>query len=195
VFDSIKSLLQANIALEAMTHLELYRLWTPEKQKQIMKFLSKQQRFIDGKLDDLVSNKLPGYTISDYSIPVDNNEATISSIEDLRDFEIDWEAAKQLGPGWILVPFEFICDAGLDLLVYRSDAFSMPDWIHVSIGDFEEDYYFEGEGNRKLRVKGRFSFYYTKEELEASKLRLPASAGIEEDIDVELVEESYPDEM
>jgi hypothetical protein len=71
----------------------------------------------------------------------------------------------------------------------------MPDWIHVSTGDFEEDYYFEGEANREIRVRGRLSFLYTKDELEESKLKLPASVEIEDDIDVELIDDVPSEEM
>jgi hypothetical protein len=105
-----------------------------------------------------------------------------------EDAEVDWEKTEQPGPGWVTVPFEFICDAHLDLMVFHGDAFSLPDWIHVSIGDFEEDCYFEGEGNRDLRVSGWLSFSYTKDELEASKLKLPASVEVGPDVDIEMIE-------
>jgi hypothetical protein len=194
VFESAKVFLQSDVAKEAMTHLELYRVWT-DKEEQVIKFLARQSKFVENKINDFVSETLPGYTITDNSIPVDNNEATIGYVQDVRDLEFGWDAVEQPGPGWVTVPFEFVCDANLDLLVFRSDAFSMPDWIHVSIGDFEEDYFFEGEADREIRVRGRLSFLYTKDELEASKLKLPASVEIEDDIDVELIDDVPSEEM
>ena len=64
VFESAKALLQSEVAKEAMTHMELYRVWTG-KQEQVLKFLAKQSNFIEKKIDELVSDTLPGYTITD----------------------------------------------------------------------------------------------------------------------------------
>src|SRR5262249_11177066 len=157
-----------------MTHLDLYKVWSG-KEEQVLAFLAKQSKFVEKKLIEYAFEELQGSTFNHDSIPVDNNEATIGSVDDVRDIEVNWKKAQQPGPGWLTVPFDSICEAHLALMVFRGDAFSLPDWIHVRIGDFEEDYYFEGEADRDPRVSGWLSFSYTKEELEASKLKLPAS--------------------
>ncbi len=186
VVKSAKAFFQTDIAKEAMTHLELYKVWTGKKE-QVLAFLAKQTKFVEKTLYDYAFGELQGSTISDHTIPVDNNEATLRSVDDVRDFEVDWDSAEQPGPGWVAVPFEFICEAQLHLMIFRGDAFSLPDWIEVDIGDFEEDYYFEAPAHREIRVRGHLSFSYTKEELEASKLKLPASVEVEPDVDVELI--------
>jgi len=187
VHESVKAFLLTDLAKEAMTHLELYKVWSG-KEKTVLAFLAKKKEFAEEKITEYAINELTGSSFTDDSIPVDNNEAIIGYIDDIRDIEVDWDRTDQPGPGWVIVPFQFTCDADLDLQVFRSDAFSMPDWIHVSLGDFEEDHYFEGEANRELKISGWLSFSYTKEELEESELILPASVEVDSDMDIELVE-------
>jgi hypothetical protein len=186
VVESAKAFFQTDIAKEAMTHLELYKVWTG-KEEQVLAFLAKQTKFVEKKLYDYAFSELQGSTISDDSIPVDNNEAIVGSVDDVRDIEVDWDSAEEPGPGWVTVPFEFICETQLNLMVFRADAFSLPDWIEVDVGDFEEDYYFEASAHRDLRVSGHLSFSYTKEELEASKIKRPDSVEVEPDIHIELI--------
>lgn len=194
-FEDLMTFLQSDPVKKAMGHLELSRIWTAEKQEEVITFLSKQQKYLSKLVHDFAYDTLQGQTFSDSSIPVDNNEATISSLRDIEGIEIDWEKVDQFGPGWIVVPFEFEANADIDLQVYRADTFAVPDWIHVSIGDFEEDYYFEASAERRLRVTGYLSFLFTKEELAADKLRQPANAEVEEDYEIKLADKAEYDEI
>jgi len=186
-FENLMAFLQSDPVKAAMGHLELSRVWTTEKQEEVIKFLSKQNKFLSKLVHDFAYDTLSGQTFSDSSIPVDNNEAIISSLGQIEDLTIDWDKVERPGPGWLAVPFQFESDADLDLAVFRSDTFAVPDWIHVTIGDFEEDHYFEASAERRLRVTGYLSFLYTKDEISAKKLRPPANSEIEE-YEVELAD-------
>jgi hypothetical protein len=38
-------------------------------------------------------------------------------------------------------------------MVYKGDAYSVPDWVSVSIGDFEKDDYFDASASARVAVK------------------------------------------
>lgn len=38
-------------------------------------------------------------------------------------------------------------------MVFRGDTYSVPDWVSVNEGDFEEDQYFEATGSVRVAVK------------------------------------------
>lgn len=113
-FADLMTLLQSEPVKKAMGHLELSRVWTADKQGEVIKFLSKQQKFLSKLVHDFAYDMLQGQTFSDSSIPVDNNEAIISSLGQIEDLEIDWGKVDQLGPGWLVVPFHFESNADLD---------------------------------------------------------------------------------
>ncbi len=110
--------------------------------------------------------------------------------------KVRWKIAHEVGPGWLYVPFSFETDADLDMQVFRGDAFSVPDWVEVDLGDFEHDYYFEARGNRTLEIEGNISFRFTKEDLEAEKLKYPEDVEVD-DVKVSLKydpeDEYYPE--
>jgi PIN domain len=195
VFENLFGLYESECAKGAMQHLELARVWN-EKKEAVLAFLREHPERVEEVIDEFVTDTLQGYQFSDSAIPVDNSEAFISHAEGAEDIEVEWENAKGVGPGWLLVPFKFETDADLDLFVFRMDAFSMPKWIEVTIGDFETDHYFEANANRRLKVSGELSFLFTKEDLTAPVFIFPESVEIEE-VEVGLVhnrdEEEYWD--
>ncbi len=54
----------------------------------------------------------------------------------------------------LAVPFSFVCYVDLDFMVYRAEAFSVPDWVHVEMGDFSEETYFPASGSRDAIISG-----------------------------------------
>jgi hypothetical protein len=192
-FETMMDFLQSAPIKEAMGHLDLSRLWTAEKGKEAIAFLSKQRKYLSKLIHDFAYETLQGQSFTDSSIPVDNNEAIISAFGELEDLEVEWDKVEQYGPGWLVVPFRFESDTELELAVYRADTFGVPDWIHVTIGDYEKDHYFEATAERRLAVMGYLSFRFTKDEITATKLRVPASVEVE-DYELELVDkDEYED--
>jgi hypothetical protein len=74
---------------------------------------------------------------------------------------VSWDEAESLGEGLISVPISFEAEVELDFYVFRSEAFDVPDWVNVSMGDFEEDHYFEASGSRRARFNARLVLGFT----------------------------------
>lgn len=102
--------------------------------------------FVQSNIWSLIEYK----TIVSNVIPEDNNEAIISSYGDPENITIGEE--KHYGRGMIIVPVTFECVVGVYFYVYRSNSFHVPDWVHVSYGDFEKDHYFQAEAEIKIEV-------------------------------------------
>ncbi len=180
VVKGLSELIESTPIQKAMSHLALSKLWTSQKSKRIIGFLRGNPPFATSAIESYASMVLPYMEFSDYAIPVDNNVATIEYVNEVENLEIDWDNLQQFGPGWLVVPFTFECDAGLSLQVYRADAFSMPDWVEVSIGDFEQDYYFEASARRRIQVSGSLSMQYNKAELERTEPVPPSEVEVED---------------
>jgi len=111
------------------------------------------------RLMELLSGNVPNavcnQTVRHYEIPEDNHEAFVQSSDEPDEFEILWDEAESLGEGILSVPITFSAEILLDFMVFRADAFDVPDWVSVSIGDFERDHYFEADGYRVGRYEAR----------------------------------------
>lgn len=172
VFKSLIDLYASEVAKGAMQHLEHARVWN-EKKVAVEEFLKKHPKRVAKLIDDYLNETIQGSEFTDAEIPVDNNEAYIRCVFGVDELKVRWNFVKEVGPGWLMVPFSFKTESELDVHVFRSDAFSMPDWIDVDVGDFESDYYFDGTACRTLEVTGNISFRFSKEDLEAEKLTFP----------------------
>lgn len=89
--------------------------------------------------------------IRDRSIPSDGHEASMNLFYDVEDFQTS--LVTHFGNGWVQIECEFECEVNLSFMVYKNDAFDLPDWVTVSYGDPEEDHYFDAEGGRRIAVK------------------------------------------
>ncbi|WP_404418214.1 PIN domain-containing protein [Brevundimonas vesicularis] len=99
---------------------------------------------------DEYMNILERVTIRDRSIPSDGHEATISMFYDITDFNVT--DVSDFGNGWVQIECNFQTEVVLSFMIYRSEAYDVPDWVFVSHGDPEEDHYFEAEGERAISV-------------------------------------------
>lgn len=89
-------------------------------------------------------------TIRDRSIPSDGHEAAVSMFYGIDAFQVD--TVSDFGNGWVQIECSFQTEVLLYFMIYRSDAYDVPDWVSVSYGDPEEDHYFEAEGERAINV-------------------------------------------
>lgn len=194
VVKDLAELIETEGVQEAMTHLAVFKAWTPKKKKQVLAFLSTGPSFATTAINDFASIELPGTEFSHSSIPVDNSLALIDYVDSVENLEFDWDNLEEIGPGWLVVPFTFECDAGLSLSVFRADAFFLPDWIDVSIGDFEQDYYFEATAERTLQVTGQLSLQYNEKDLKRANSRQPSGIEVEDDIEIDLVPQAAENE-
>ena len=117
-------------------------------------------------LSDLVEDAIQGFEVEHSAIPDDNNLATVHGAEGFKNIEFDWDNVHDYENDWISIPFTFTATVELEFYVYRMDTFSVPDWVHVSMGDFEKDHYFEASGSLRLQFKGDLSVKFSDDEIE-----------------------------
>lgn len=98
------------------------------------------RKFIEDNGGELLSWE----SVSDPSIPEDNHTAQIEVFGEPGEIEIsepeDW------GGGLLRYQATFFAECLLSFQVFRGDAFDVPEWVSVSIGDFEKEHYFDAEG-------------------------------------------------
>ena len=156
VFPDIKSLV-ASLQPQLDEHKQF---------QSLLSFLKADQPTLLGELQAQVEIQFDGMEISHSEIPEDNSSATINGYYAIDDVEFDWDKAEDYGTGWLSIPFEFTVELDLFFYVFRSDAFDVPEWVHVSIGDFENDHYFEAEGTKQFTFTGMLSAKFSDEEIE-----------------------------
>jgi len=156
VFPDIKSLV-ASLQPQLDEHKQF---------QSLLSYLKADQPSLLKELQAQVEIQFDGMEISHNEIPEDNSSATINGSYAIEDVEFDWDKAEDYGTGWLSIPFEFTVELDLFFYVYRSDAFDVPEWVHVSIGDFENDHYFEAEGTKQFTFIGMLSAKFSDEEIE-----------------------------
>lgn len=97
---------------------------------------------------------------------------------EFEEVEFNWDEAYDYGGGWVSVPIAFQADLMLHFFVFRGDAFHVPDWVSIEMGDFEEDHSFEAEGERTFSCTANLSLKFTEPEIK--HLRLPKDLEIDE---------------
>ena len=178
VFETLKDALQSDQMQQVFCMLQVARDWS-EHRKAILHFLEVNTDAIQEHMSGLLVDLLSFESVCSPSIPEDNNEATITGVGSPDNLEMDWDRLAENAPGWFSVPFSVRLEALLEFNVYRADAFDVPNWVHVSIGDFEDDHYFEAEGYAELLIHGWLAFRYSGDELRAESPTLPHEIEVE----------------
>lgn len=132
-----------------------FALWWEDRTEEVVDVLRAAAPDLKAQLSRDVPNAVCSRTVSHPEIPEDNSEAFVQSSDEPDEFEIHWDQAESLGEGILSIPIEFSAEVHLDFMVFRAEAFDVPDWVSVSIGDFEHDHYFDAEGYRVGRYIAR----------------------------------------
>lgn len=82
--------------------------------------------------------------VHDSQIPEDNHSATITAYGEPDEIEI--EGPEDWGVGILRYRATYFSESLLSFSVFKSDAFDVPEWVSVTLGDFEKDHYFDAEG-------------------------------------------------
>ena len=138
--------------------------------------------FVKSFIDTLANHK-----VEHASIPSDNHDATVSTVDDPENVEIDWDEAEDYGPGVLRVPFSCTSEVLLDFYIFHADAYSQPDFISIEWADYEEKPFFDAQANATAEVKGYISV--TLKEWPESMDPLSIEATVDEIIEVELKED------
>jgi hypothetical protein len=162
-YATIEDLISSTKFVELRDQLEVEKKW--KKLKSLVSDIAIQQhvaKFTYEHGDEMLDWK----EIRDPSIPEDNHTAVIHSNGSPSDVSVgkveDW------GGGFLRCPVTFSVEANLSFMVYRGDAFDVPDWVSVSFGDLEKDHYFEAEGYREVVVNVDVSIKIDLDQLSSS---------------------------
>ena len=163
VHKSIYDFLQSKTTEEITKKLKVELRWRKtfaNLKPTLPKLKGSIKKMLETKLVDEVTHKY----VEHPEIPSDDNEALIDGIYEIIDLAIEWNGIKNIGPQIITVPFSITCDADLEFPVYHMNAYNVPDGVHVSYGDHEEDYYFYASGRVTLQIDGIASLEFDTEE-------------------------------
>jgi len=146
-----------------------FAIWWEERYAHAISAIRDREEEIRDLIDEEYLFNIDGSHIEHYEIPEDNNEAYVSYTGHPDETEIDWDEAIPLAEGLVSVPVYITCSLGLSFYVYRGEAFDVPDWVNVSLGDFEHDHYFEASAERT----GRFTANLILEVTDKAMVELP----------------------
>ena len=117
------------------------------------------------RVREQLESALADQTVTE-DVPGDGGEASVYSVQEMSELEVHWEKPLFLAPGWAVIYFTAEAELELDFLIHRSDTFDVPDWVHVTIGDFETDAYFEASGCQLFAVEGTVMYELSDEQIE-----------------------------
>lgn len=179
---SLPSLLRTDSIASLHRNTEFALKWETYYQ-EVAKSLIEQQESLSEIITGHVSNIICDHLINDPSIPEDNNEASVSSANVYK-IEFDFKSAESYGEGLLSVPIEVEAELELEFYVFRSEAYEVPFWVSVSIGDFEKDHYFDAYGYQNGRFTGRLVLGFD-DNIDAADIDLPTLDISIEDLDFE----------
>ncbi len=173
-YESLDSFFASNAGRALMKQSDLSKLWAKDSGEIFSYIADNEAPFIEG-IKGAIWEHLPGYVEVKGEIPSDDGTAMISSVQDILDVPIDWNQRLEFASGGVLVPSLVNCELEWDFEVYRSNAFDVPEWVHVSIGDFERDHSFEASGCPPARVTGQLRLQFTASQLSDRTRQDPAT--------------------
>lgn len=117
---------------------------------------------ISTRISNDVGEAIVGNTISDPSIPDDNNEATIDGYDDAEDIEFDFTELAYYGNGQFGFPFNLKIIVSATYYIFKADYYCMDD--APSVTD-HNDHYFEAEDEFEVMVTGTVSISIDRDKI------------------------------
>ena len=140
-FEDFDSLLESHFIGTYLTKWQLEEKWVSFKNSLDYNLVQKQvSDFVFEHGGGLLSYQ----EVHDAQIPEDNNTASITLYGEAEEIEIN--DPRDWGGGFLRYTVTFFSECLLSFSVYRADAFDVPEWVSVTIGDPETDHYFDAEG-------------------------------------------------
>ena len=109
--------------------------------ERIKALLPGQTEKLISYLENDVVNELAEKTVTHESIPDDNNEGIITSVDSPTNVQFDFAAAEHYGDGDIGIPFTATVDCELNFAIYKGDYYSLSNTEHISISERNSHYY------------------------------------------------------
>lgn len=153
-FETLEKFVESDQVRELTSAIELEAKWGEELPTLVAAVKEHESDMLSQEFVNSFINMLVHHEVEHDSIPSDNRDATVSMVGDPEDVEIDWDEAEDYGPGILRVPFSCTSEVLLDFYVYHAAAYSLPEKISISWGDYDETPSFEAQANATAAVKG-----------------------------------------
>jgi hypothetical protein len=153
VIAGVEDFLKAPDLLDLRAELETNKAWLAVKGNYPV---ARARNELSDWISERSSEFLEGKSVWSEKIPSDENVGRIIFHEDPSNLEIS--DFTEWGSGDFTASLTFTCDVEIEFPVYRGDTYSVPSWVSVTEGDFEEDHYFEATGVIRIAVKLDVSF-------------------------------------
>ena len=122
---------------------------------RLMKLLLEEINVLQDKLEMEIIKPLDGTTVSDASIPGDNNEATVQMVGQPRETKSTFGEEEYYGDGTVAISFSAIVECEVYYFIYKGDLYLISDDVEsIGISDWNE-HYFQAEETRDIDVLGR----------------------------------------
>jgi hypothetical protein len=174
VYQSLKAFHESKIGQKAQSELRLAQQW-PSRRKEAIEFLRNHETLLHDQIESLAIDALAGETVHHDEIPDDNNDATVSSVGGVDALHFSWKRFKEIGPGWIEVPISYTTEVEVFFSVFRGDAFDVPEWASVDIGDFEEEVFFDASGELPIKVATSLVVKFNDGDICSPEIKMPSS--------------------
>lgn len=147
-FEKLDDLIKSDVISPLVLKWQSDEKWKEVQPKLSFDFLIDQVRdHVQENGGDLIAWEM----VYDDSIPEDNKSAVITLAGDPYDVEVsepeDW------GGGVLGYKIAYRSECLLEFSVFRSDAFDLPDWVSVTLGDPENDHYYDAQGYAEMYVE------------------------------------------
>lgn len=145
IFDKLDDLFNDPNIKKAEHETKLSKHWDSVKESLADAMDDEIFDYIVANLNDI----LVGNTIRDINIPSETQSANILMYGDAVSISIGDK--HEFAKGLLSCTVSFTSECLIGFLVYRADAYDLPDWVSVSSSDAEE-HYLEAEGDADIAV-------------------------------------------
>jgi hypothetical protein len=132
------------------------------------------------QLNEALSEALLWQSIKHQDIPDDNQEGIISLVYETSHVYYGWDATLDFGPGLIALPFETVVPVTISFMVFRGDAFGVPDGVAIDFTELASDHYYEAEADIDVEVLGLASIRFDLQDLGGDDLPRLKQVGVHE---------------
>jgi hypothetical protein len=163
-YSKLDDLLKSAFGQELFKKSERTTLWQQHKDA-ILSTLRDRQKWLQGKIAELITELLPQYAFLNDEIPSTNGKAAIGSVESVSNTSVNFDAVIELAPGWLHLSYSTECDIGLEFTIDKSEEQSMPAWVDMMFSDSPVHGCSTAFGVRRIRAVGDLLIEYSLDQL------------------------------
>jgi hypothetical protein len=112
---------------------------TKEKFTELKEYLINNKDYLEDVLSGIHIKQLENQTITDYSIPSDDNTADIMGLNQPENIELDCMRTTYYGDNTIAIPVKFNIDVDASFTIFKSDYYGNE--FEFSVADLNKHYY------------------------------------------------------